>query len=155
MLNTTEIELRALSQEECRWDLLLEADPSRDRIAEYLPVSSALGLFLHRELVGIVVVGSVEPRVYEIHNITVMQAYRNKGLGQRLLEAAIAFARSSGAYRINIGTGNSSLGQLYLYQKVGFRIAGVITDYFVKHYPEPIVENNLMCRDMIRLTLEL
>ncbi|WCN36270.1 hypothetical protein [Aneurinibacillus uraniidurans] len=35
---------------------------------------------------------------------------------------------------VEIGTGNSSIGQLALYQKCGFRIIGVDRDFFIKHY---------------------
>ncbi len=56
---------------------------------------------------------------------------------------------------MEIGTGNSSVNQLSLYQKCGFRITGIEHDYFTKHYEEEIVENGLLCRDMIRLSLDL
>ena len=64
-------------------------------------------------------------------------------------------ARRRGFRTIEVGTGNSGVGQLYLYQKCGFRIVGVDRDFFVRHYPQPIVENGLLCRDMIRLAQDL
>ena len=41
------------------------------------------------------------------------------------------------------------------YQKAGFRITGVIPNFFKDNYDEEIIENGIPCRDMIRLTLEL
>ncbi len=56
---------------------------------------------------------------------------------------------------IEIGTGNSSIGQLALYQKCGFRIIGVDMDFFVKHYPAQIFENGIQYRDTVRLSQDL
>lgn len=68
---------------------------------------------------------------------------------------AIQVAKSKGYKTIEVGTGNSSVGQLALYQKCGFRIIGVDMDFFIKHYPELIFENGIQCRDMIRLSQDL
>lgn len=64
-------------------------------------------------------------------------------------------ARGQGAKTLEIGTGNSSLNQLGLYQKCGFRIIGVDKDFFTRHYEDEIVENGIICRDMIRLSMDL
>lgn len=50
---------------------------------------------------------------------------------------------------LELCTGNSSMGQLVLYQKSGFRIVGVNVDYFVRNYKELIFENGIQYRDMI------
>lgn len=63
--------------------------------------------------------------------------------------------KKNGYKTIEIGTGNSSIGQLVLYQKCGFRITGVDIDFFVRHYQEEIFENGIQCRDMIRLSQDL
>ncbi|MGX8177137.1 GNAT family N-acetyltransferase [Exiguobacterium artemiae] len=56
---------------------------------------------------------------------------------------------------IEIGTGNSSIGQLALYQKCGFRIVGVDLNFFLRHYEEDIIENGIRCTDMIRLSQDV
>ena len=58
------------------------------------------------------------------------------------------------ACAVEIRTSNSSLDQLALYQKLGFRITGIVAGFF-DDYPEPIVENGIACRDMVRLRVEL
>ncbi|MNP84355.1 putative N-acetyltransferase YvbK [compost metagenome] len=68
---------------------------------------------------------------------------------------AIQNARLLGAKTIEVGTGNSSVGQLALYQKCGFRITGIDRDFFIRHYSEEIVENGIKVVDMIRLTLDI
>ena len=40
-------------------------------------------------------------------------------------------------------------------QRCGFSIESIEKDYFVRHYPEPIYENEIECRDMVRLRMEL
>ena len=52
---------------------------------------------------------------------------------------------------IEIGTGSTSFAQLYLYQKCGFRVVNIDRDFFVDNYDDPIIENKLILRDMIRL----
>ncbi|MMZ68591.1 putative N-acetyltransferase YvbK [compost metagenome] len=81
--------------------------------------------------------------------------YQGKGIGRQLVEQAIAKAKEHNATTIEIGTGNSSIQQLALYQKCGFRITGVDRDFFVRHYDEEIYENGIHCRDMIRLSMDL
>ena len=92
---------------------------------------------------------------YEIKNIAVADDHQGRGHGRRLLAFAIDHVRARGARRLHIGTGNSSIGQLALYQKVGFRIVAIDRDFFTRHYPEPLHENGIPCRDMLRLVLEL
>jgi hypothetical protein len=44
---------------------------------------------------------------------------------------------------------------MLLYQKCGFRIVGVDFDFFRRTHPEPIYENGIECRDMIRMRIDL
>ena len=76
------------------------------------------------------------------------------GGGNTFLQGLIAMLNVGGARALDIGTGNSSLDQLALYQKLGFRITGIVADFF-DDYPEPFVENGIACRDMVRLQVEL
>jgi hypothetical protein len=56
---------------------------------------------------------------------------------------------------VEVGTGSTGVEQLYLYQKCGFRMTHIDRDFFVRHYSEPIVENGLVLRDMVRLSLDI
>jgi ribosomal protein S18 acetylase RimI-like enzyme len=67
----------------------------------------------------------------------------------------IQTAREMNYKIIQIGTGNSSVKQVGLYQRCGFRITGIDKDFFIKHYSEPIFEDGIQCRDMIRMEQEL
>lgn len=70
------------------------------------------------------------------------------------MQHAIKSARLLGMESIEIGTGNSSIQELALYQKCGFRLKEIIHDYFVDNYDEPIFENSIQCRDMVLLQLK-
>jgi len=92
----------------------------------------------------------IEGKVAEIKNIAVATEHQHRGIGKKLIEYIKSFARKSQLDLIKVGTGNSSLQQLSFYQKLGFRIKGVITDYF-EHYRPEIYENGIRCIDMIVL----
>nr|WP_258176134.1 GNAT family N-acetyltransferase [Orenia metallireducens] len=106
-------------------------------------------------IVGEYVLIHTRPETIEIVNIAIKEDYQSKGLGKLLLKDAIKKALAYGAKILEIGTANSSIFQLALYQKLGFRITGIDKDFFLKHYDEPIYENGIQCLDMIRLQIEL
>jgi GNAT superfamily N-acetyltransferase len=72
-----------------------------------------------------------------------------------LLHHAIHFCRLRGYKKMTVGTGNSSVGNLYFYQKAGFRLVSLVRDFFVLHYDEPIFEHGLQCRDLLILEMSL
>ena len=137
------------------WDLLLLADPSRAQVERYLRDGLCLVARDDARTLGVVVLLPTEPGTMELMNIAVAENRQGQGIGKRLMAAAVRAARRHGAHRLDVGTGNSSIGQLAFYQKNGFRIVGVRPDYFREHYPERIVENGIECRDMVRLRRKL
>ncbi|MCP8462693.1 GNAT family N-acetyltransferase [Pseudomonas sp. ZM23] len=149
------ITLRQLPVDQAPWPLLLLADPDGGQVLRYLAQSRVLALEGEERVLGVVVITPREAGVAEITNLAVDESCQGRGLGRRLLLAAIEQSRDAGVQRLTIATGNSSLAQLSLYQRVGFRIVGVEPDYFVRHYPEPIFENGIQCRDQILLALDL
>lgn len=136
-------------------DLLLLADPSRQIVEEYLNRGSCFVAEDGKVIIGVFVLLPTRPGTVELVNIAVAEGCQGEGVGKRLVLAAIDEARSTGYKTLEIGTGNSSIGQLALYQKCGFRIVGVDRDFFIKHYTEEIFENGIPCRDMIRLSQDL
>ena len=141
--------------EELPWDLLLDADPSRERVERYLGDDYTRIAKYDDRVIGVYALARHSPTVFELMNIAVAEEFRGTGLGRWLLGHAIGLAESKGARVVEVGTGNSSFGALKFYQRAGFRIVGVRPNYFVENYPEPIVEDGLTCIDMIRLALEL
>lgn len=133
-------------------DLLLLADPSREIVEEYTDRGECFIAKVGDRTIGVYVLLPTRPETVELVNVAVVEDQHDKGIGKQLVLDAIKLAKTSGYKTIEIGTGNSSIGQLALYQKCGFRIIGVDKDFFVRHYTEEIFENGIQCRDMIRLS---
>ncbi len=133
------------------WDLFLLADPSREMIQGYISGAVVLGALRESVVLGAIVITPLTHEAWEIKNLAVQPAHQGQGIGKELIRAALDTCRNRGAREVWIGTGNSSISQLALYQKMGFRIAGVDVDFFTRNYPEEIIENGIHCRDMIRL----
>lgn len=152
-----DVKIRPLEDhEEVPLDLLLLADPSQEMIEEYLQRGQCyVGLDEREQIIAVIVLLPTRPGTLEIVNIAVREAFQGRGIGKKLIQFAMDQAREKNAKTIEIGTGNSSVGQLLLYQKCGFRITGIDRDFFIRHYPEKIYENGIQCRDMIRLSLDL
>ncbi|WP_298770784.1 GNAT family N-acetyltransferase [uncultured Shewanella sp.] len=134
-------------------DLLLSADPDKKAILSYLPSSEVLVCRDSDIFVGIAVV--VESAgIFELKNIAVLNEYQRKGIAKSIIGKVKQLAKESGAKTLEVGTGNSSLSQLALYQKCGFRMHSIKSGFF-DSYPEPIFENGIRCIDMVRLRAEL
>jgi len=140
-------------QDEIPYDLLLSADPSRELVDSYLKNGICYLAFIDNTIVGEIVLVPTGPSILEIMNVAVHEDYQGKGIGKQLIHKALEEAAKLGAATVEIGTGNSSIHQLKLYQQCGFRISGIDHDFFVRNYDEPIFENGIQCKDMIRLTI--
>jgi len=152
----TTLHIRALfPQEDPPIALLLLADPSPVMLQSYLSRGYSVVGEVNHQIVGVYVLLDTRAQTVELINIAVTEEMQGHGIGKQLVLHAIETARSRGYTTLEIGTGNSSIGQLALYQKCGFRIVSVDLDFFTRHYPEIIYENGMICRDMIRLALDL
>ncbi|MEK3766011.1 GNAT family N-acetyltransferase [Solibacillus sp. FSL K6-4121] len=142
-------------QDNIPMDLLLLADPSKSIVEEYITRGECFIAESEKQVVGVYILLPTRPKTVEIVNVAVAEEHHGKGIGKLLITDAIHVAKTKGYKTIEIGTGNSSIGQLALYQKCGFRIIGIDFDFFIKHYEEEIFENGIQCRDMIRLSKDL
>jgi len=134
-------------------DLLILADPSEQAIKEYLDQSRCFIAYANDVVVGSCVLKPVGGGMLELMNIAVSPSNQQHGIGTRLLETVIDRMKESGAKGIEVGTGTFGY-QLTFYQRQGFRVDRIDKDFFLKNYPEPIFENGIQHKDMLRLTLE-
>jgi ribosomal protein S18 acetylase RimI-like enzyme len=147
------MEIRKLGTNESPpMELLLLADPSEQIVKEYLKRGQCYVAELSGNIVAVYVLLPTRPETVELVNIAVNEHHQAKGMGKLLVNHAIENAKLQSYKTIEIGTGNSGVGQLALYQKCGFRIVGIDRDFFVRHYAEEIFENGIQCRDMVRLS---
>lgn len=136
-------------------ELLLIADPSRKLVEDYIKRGQCFVAKVDDGIIGVYVLLPTRPETVELVNVAVVENQQGKGIGKQLVNHAINQAKLLDFKTIEIGTGNSGVGQLALYQKCGFRINGIDRDFFVRHYSEKIFENGLQVVDMIRLSQDL
>jgi ribosomal protein S18 acetylase RimI-like enzyme len=136
-------------------DLLLLADPHVAAIAKYISDSEVLLAESDGVTVGVCAVMPIGNGAAEIKNVAVHEDFQGKGIGKNLIQHAITHSRRRGFRTLEIGTGNAGLMQLGLYQRLGFEMVSIDRDFFVRNYPEPIFENGIACKHMVRLELKL
>ena len=117
-----EILIRQLDKEPIPYELLLDADPSMEAIEKYLPFSEIHVATLKGKVIGTIVLYPLNANELEIKNIAVEESLQGNGIGELMLKYATEIAIVKRAKSLVIGTANSSVAQLYLYQKNGFEI---------------------------------
>lgn len=80
----------------------------------------------------------------ELGNLAVEPNSRRRGLGRRLLERAIESARARKAERIYLEVRTSNEGAQRLYERRGFRVAGLRRRY----YRLPVEDARVMCLEL-------
>ena len=72
------------------------------------------------EAVGTAAAIRVTPTTYELAKMAVSPEYRGHGLGERLGQAVVDFARGAGAELLFLETNSSLANAIRLYQRLGF-----------------------------------
>lgn len=134
-------------------ELLLLADPCEEAIKSYLYQSRCFIACAKGSVVGVCAIKPISERALELMNIAVSPSVQQNGIGTQLLRHVIEKVKTSGAQRLEVGTGTFGY-QLTFYQRQGFRVNCIDKDFFLKNYPEPIIENGIQHKDMLRLSLE-
>ena len=153
-VDTSKLAIQPIEVSQIPEILLLDADPSIERIAEYLLASECIGASLDDAVVGICVIDTLNAATAELMNIAVDPAWQWRGIGTALMRYLINVLTGRGYRRITVGTGCFG-HQLIFYQKLGFRAQYVAQDFFTDNYHEPIIEHGIRHRDMLRLELKL
>ncbi len=148
------MELREVGSNEVPTELLLEADPSLASIASYLHDSWCFAAVVEEQIEGVCVVKSSALNCAEIYNVAVSPSQQAKGIGSKLLKFVLFQLEEKGIRRVELGTGTFGY-QLTYYQRLGFRIDSIEKDHFLLNYPEPIFENGIQHKDMLRLYVNL
>jgi len=146
---------KLLESEPPPMELLLLADPSVKLVQDYINRGQCYVAILDEQIVGEYVLLPTRPETVEIVNVAVAESHQGIGIGKQLVNHAIRLAAFQGNKTIEIGTGNSGVAQLALYQKCGFRMVSIDRDFFVRHYSEAIYENGIQVVDMVRLSQDL
>lgn len=135
-----DIEIRSIDLRIIPRALLLEADPSEERIASYPESCVCFAAWVNGHIIGACVFGPMEGSTVELLNIVVTEGWQQKGIGTRLLQRALDEAKSLQADELVLGTGMHG-HQLQFYLDAGFELMEIQKEYFLHHYPEPLFEN--------------
>ncbi|MEL4430731.1 GNAT family N-acetyltransferase [Shewanella mangrovisoli] len=151
---TLPVDLEWVPAQQAPMALLLEADPSTASIEAYLDNAWCFAAKHKDEIVAVCVAKLIRGKVAEIFNMAVWPDYQRQGIGSVLLSFALTELAKKSVVRVELGTGSFGY-QLTYYQRLGFRVEAVIKDHFLTHYDEPLFEQGLQHKDMLRLALEL
>ncbi len=137
------------------YNLLLLADENLQAINKYIHDSDIYVFKKQEEIIAICALNKINDDAIEIKNIAVQKEHQGKGIGTAMIQDAIKRAKDQKFKTILIGTGDASIRQLTLYQKLGFEIFTKKKRFFLDNYPEPIFENGKQLQHMIMLRQKL
>jgi predicted N-acetyltransferase YhbS len=129
-------------------DSAAELDAYLDAGLVLVAVTGAGDVVGHLQLVG-----TEDPAVRELKNMAVRADLQGRGVGVRLVEAAIDLLTSEDATLLLVATGAADVGNLRFYQRQGFRFRSVERDAFTEEtgYPPGIAIDGIELRDRVWL----
>ena len=140
---------RFSADEEPPWELLLLADPSEEMVRGYLTRSELFGCFSGKACIAVAAVVSQGEGVCELKNLAVVPPRQRHGIGRLLLDYVCDCCAEN--FRVmEVGTGNSSIGNQHFYRSMGFHRFRTDRGFFLRNYPEPIEESGLLCTDLVK-----
>lgn len=129
-------------------ELLLLADPSEEMIDRYLDTGEMFTLSCR----GKVVCEAVVDPSGELKNLAVDPPYQKQGVGMKMLYLLSKYYQEKFDF-LFVGTSDSGVG---FYKKCGFEYSHTVKNFFIDHYPNPIIEDDgKPCVDMIYLKRKL
>ncbi len=109
--------------------LFEEAEDSAQRLDAYLEAGEVLVAVANGRMVGhLQLTESPLADASEITTMAVDAAYRGRGIGHTLIEAAIDLTRARGHSKLVVATAAAGVGNLRFYQRAGFRMRSVERD---------------------------
>ena len=132
--------------------LFMEAEDSAAQLASYIDEGRVLVA-----TAGDTVVGHLQLVDDEIKNMAVAATHRSRGIGRKLIDAAIELALAESRPRLTVATAAADTGNLRFYQRVGFRLRSVERDAFTPAtgYATGTVIDGIELRDRVWLDLDL
>ena len=97
--------------------------------------------------VSVAVVTDEGNGILELKNLAVDPLFQRKGYGRKMIEYIRRHYKNR-FHTLLAGTGDSGNNKLF-YQNCGFDYLHVITDFFIKNYDHPIIEEGKPLKDMI------
>lgn len=136
--------------------LFAMAEDSAAQLDSYLDAGELLAAVAGGRVVGHLQLVDGAEGQSEIKNMAVDPAYRRRGIGRALIQAAIRQARGRNSSELRVATAAADTGNLRFYQRVGFRMRTVERDAFTPAAGyDPGTVDGIDLRDRVWLDLEL
>jgi lactoylglutathione lyase len=150
------VELYTDARDELR-ALFEEAEDSAAELDAYIEAGEVLIAIARQGVVGHLQLLDDGSDASEIKNMAVEAAYRRRGIGRRLIEAAIDQTRARGRSTLWVATAAADIANLRFYQLAGFRMRNIERDAFTPAvgYPAGVVVDGIRLRDRVWLDLDL
>ena len=133
-------------------NLLLEADPSKDMINDYLKDGELFVLTYNDKIACVAVVIKIDDETIELKNIATKEEYRGQGYGKKMLKY-LADNYKQEYNKMLVGTSENNIP---FYVKQGFdKYEKTIKNYFVDNYDEEIIDGDVHCIDMYYYSKDL
>jgi RimJ/RimL family protein N-acetyltransferase len=123
----------SLSDEALRWASPPYTKETIGRWTQDLENKTILVAHFQNRIVGYCMVhGSPRPRYRGICDLMIYlhQGFQNKGLGTTMTSMAVRLAKEQGIHRLSLEVVADNKMAVHVYEKVGFRIEGVMKDAF-------------------------
>ncbi|HKO26592.1 MAG TPA: GNAT family N-acetyltransferase [Solirubrobacteraceae bacterium] len=137
--------------------LFEEAEDSAAELDAYIDQGEVLVAMASNGVVGHLQLVVADAGASEIKNMAVDAAYRGRGIGRALVEAASELTRARGHATLTAATAAADIGNLRFYQRVGFRMRRIERDAFtpIVGYPAGLMVGGIRLRDRVWLDLHL
>jgi GNAT superfamily N-acetyltransferase len=147
------IELHSGDRDELR-PLFELAEDSAAELDSYLHAGQVLVAVSGQEVIGhLQLVDTDRPERVELKNMAVREAVQGRGVGARLVAAAVGLAAAGPATEMVVATAAADVGNLRFYQRQGFRFRSVERDAFgpATGYPAGLTIDGIVLRDRVWL----
>ena len=130
------------------------AEDSPTELDSYLHAGRVLVARSGPDVLGhLQLVETARPGQVELKNMAVLEAVQGRGVGTRLVRAALDLAAAESADEMVVATAAADVGNLRFYQRQGFRFRSVERDAFgpATGYPAGLEIDGIALRDRVWL----
>jgi len=134
------------------------AEDSPAELDSYLHSGRILVARTGPEIVGhLQLTDAGQPGQAEVKNMAVREDLQGRGLGRRLMQAALTLLAAEGVITVRVATAAADIGNLRFYQRLGFRMRSIERDAFTDSagYPPGSEVAGIALRDRVWLDLQL
>lgn len=129
-------------------DLLLLGDEQEDMVDKYLSDGEMFVASAEGKVQGECVITYNGNGEYEIKNVAVYPEFQRHGVGRKLLNFSLEYAKGKGGKSLIVGTGEA-FSTMNFYMGCGFTEYRREKDFFTKNYNKPIYEDGVQLKDMV------